>query len=325
MPTSANRTAEVVRREIEHFYWGVWSELGVSGWARTHQDWAIDPEPLIVFSPSIISSEPRLRDEAIDWCSDNWRHVSTVRLRNLLNENEPEQTDSWGEFAATVNRFSGAAKWPRATSERRFARTGRSSLRALSEPSMIYLRMRSIFGVSARTEVLRYLLFTSERATAAMLATQINYAKRIVAEACELLAQAGVIQSKQIGNRLYFSLVDADGLSAFLGSAADIRPDWPALLRVTNALFRWTEFAAQSEGRVLLVRTHGAFAEVEEDLETLGVRVPNHPAGAEFLPIWRKWSAAITKSLASGQWPSDSSKGNSQERVSVQRRRNRVA
>ncbi len=222
-----SNTAQTLRREIHNFYCGVWSELGVSGWGRTHEDWAIDPEPLIVFSPSVIASDPRLRDEVMNWCSDYWRHVSAVRLRHLLNNNENEETDAWGQFAATVNRFSGAAaKWPRATTERRFTRTGRSSLRPLSERSMIYLRMRSVFGLSARTEVLRHFLFTRERSTAAMLATQTNYAKRNVAEACESLTQAGVLQSKQIGNRLYFSLIDAEALAAFLGPLAPIRPDW---------------------------------------------------------------------------------------------------
>ena len=189
MTTSARDSAQSLQREIHNFYWGVWSELGVSGWGRTHHNWAIDPEPLIVFSPSVITSQPRLRDEVIDWCSDNWRHVSAVRLRHILNENPEEDTDAWGQLAATVNRSSGSTHWPRATKERDFVKTGRSTLRPLTEDSMIYLRMRSIFGLTARTEILRYLLFTGEPSTAAMLAMQVNYAKRNVAEACESLSR----------------------------------------------------------------------------------------------------------------------------------------
>ena len=301
-----SNTAQTLRREIHNFYWGVWSELGVSGWGRTHEDWAIDPEPLIVFSPSVIASDPRLRDEVMNWCSDYWRHVSAVRLRHLLNNNENEETDAWGQFAATVNRFSGAAaKWPRATTERRFTRTGRSSLRPLSERSMIYLRMRSVFGLSARTEVLRHFLFTRERSTAAMLATQTNYAKRNVAEACESLTQAGVLQSKQIGNRLYFSLIDAEALAAFLGPLAPIRPDWPELLRVVNALFRWTGSANQSDNRVLTVETHGVFDEIQNDLESLRLEMPDFVTGIDLLPSWRRWSVALMKSLAAGEWPAE--------------------
>jgi hypothetical protein len=305
MTTSPSTTAaQNLREEIQNFYWGAWSELGVSGWGRTHNDWAIDPEPLIVFSSSVIASEPRLRDEVIDWCSDNWRHISAVRLRHLLKDNPEEDSDAWGQFAATVNRFSGAAKWPRATSERDFTRTGRSSLRPLSEGSMVYLRMRSIFGLTARTEILRYLLFTGERSTAAMLAAQVNYAKRNVAEACESLSRAGLLHSKQFGNRLYFSLADSKRLLDFLGPYADIRPDWASLFRVVNTLFRWIGSETSNE-RVLTVQTHAAFSEIRDDLESLRLEMPSHVVGPAFLPIWCTWAVAVAKSLAAGEWPVD--------------------
>ena len=305
MMTSPSTTAaQQLREEIHNFYWGVWSELGVSGWGRTHNDWAIDPEPLIAFSPSVIASEPRLRDEVIDWCSDNWRHISAVRLRHLLQDNPEEDSEAWGRFAATVNRLSGSAKWPRATSERDFTRTDRSTLRPLSEGSMIYLRMRSIFGLTARTEILRYLLFTGERLTAAMLATQVNYAKRNVAEACDSLSRAGLLHAKQTGNRLYFSLAESKTLLDFLGPYADIRPDWASLFRVVNGLFRWTGSETSNE-RVLTVQTHAAFSEIRDDLESLRLELPRHVIGSAFLPIWYTWAVAVAKSLAAGEWPGD--------------------
>jgi hypothetical protein len=312
MTTSPSTTAaQELREEIRRFYWGAWSELGVSGWGRTHNDWAIDPEPLIAFSPSVIASEPRLRNEVTDWCCDNWRCISAVRLRHLLQDNPEEDTDAWGQLAATVNQFSGAAKWPRATSGRDFTRTGRSSLRPLSESSMIYLRMRSIFGLTARTEILRYLLFTGERSTAAMLATQVNYAKRNVAEACESLSRAGLLYSKQVGNRLYFSLAHSKTLLDFVGPYADIRPDWASLFRVVNTLFRWTG-SETSDERVLTVQTHAAFSEIQNDLESLRLEMPRHVIGPAFLPIWCTWAVAVAKSLAAGEWPVDAGRSSLQ-------------
>ncbi len=302
MTTSDSSIAGALRREILNFYWGVWSELGVSGWVRTHERWAIDPEPLIVFSPAVFAAEPRLRDEAIDWCIRNWRHVSVVRLRHLLHDNEDEQTDAWGEFSATVNRFSGGTKWPHATVERTYSTTGRSVLRPLAERSMIYLRMRSIFGLSARTEVLRTLLVTGERSTAAMLATQTNYAKRNVADACEALVQAGVLQSKQLGNRLYFSLADPPALASFVGPSPDVFPEWPVLLRVVNGLFRWTQSEEGSDGRVLTVKTHRLYDELLVDLTSLGLALPDRDNGAQLLPAWRAWALSLSKAVASGQW-----------------------
>ena len=65
-----------LRRNVVDLCWGAWSELGVSGWSRTHMTWAIDPEPLIVFT-AIADLDPRLRDEALDWCIRNSRHALT--------------------------------------------------------------------------------------------------------------------------------------------------------------------------------------------------------------------------------------------------------
>ena len=93
-----------------------------------------------------------------------------------------ETLEDWGRFAATVNARAGT-HWPRATTERTcYKLTGRSTLRPLTESSLVLLRMRAIFGLSARTEILRYFLFHPwERATAAMLAETANYAKRNIA------------------------------------------------------------------------------------------------------------------------------------------------
>lgn len=76
--------------------------------------------------------------------------------------------------------------------------TGRSTLRPLTEPSMTYLRIRSIFGATARAEILRCLLYNVEfdRISVQMLADQTNYGKRIVAESAESLAHAGILRQR---------------------------------------------------------------------------------------------------------------------------------
>ncbi len=82
----------------------------------------------------------------------------------------------------------------RATDERRsYKVTGGSILRPLKERSLVVLRMRAIFGLSARTEILRtFLLDPDQRITAAGLADITNYQKRNVAETCDSLVLAGL-------------------------------------------------------------------------------------------------------------------------------------
>lgn len=68
---------------------------------------------------------------------------------------------------------------------------------------MAFCVCERIFGIGARTEVLRQFLFhPRQRLTGAMLSDITNYAKRNVAERCELLVQSGLL----VGNRYYYSL-----------------------------------------------------------------------------------------------------------------------
>jgi hypothetical protein len=301
MPTSRSTSSLVT-----DLCWGAWSELGISGWGRTHENWAIDPEPLIVFTASNSGSDLRLRDEVMDWCIQNWRHVSQTRLRNVLRSEADLETDAWGTFAATVNARAGV-RWPGATTERSSYRlTGRSILRSLSEPSLVFLRMRAMFGVGARTELLRYFLFNPRTKMTANALAEVNlYTKRSVAEACDLLVQADLLAAKTVGNRFYYSLTDAPTLAAFVGSTPEIAPDWNALLRVVRGMKRLSDETDELSVDALIVDTHQVARDIQEDLDVLGIESPRWLRGARILDEWDRWSQEIMTDLASGVWPTE--------------------
>jgi hypothetical protein len=316
MPTTVkSHTATTARKQVADFCWGAWAELGVSGWGRTHQDWAVDPEPLIVFTAGIIPDlDPRLRDEVLDWCIHYWRHVSQTRLKNVLNDQLSKSRywvngvfeENWGQFAATVNR-AGGVKWPEATSALPYKRTGRSSLRQLTEPSQIFLRLRAIFGLTARTEVLRHLLFNQDRPTAAVLAERTHYVKRNVAEACESLVDAGILESHPVQNRFYYSLAGPDAFRAFVGDIPSITPDWSALLNVAETILELVELSESVTRQVLAVETHQAAERLEEDIDILGISPPERLHGAAFLEVWDPWASTFLAALAAGRWPKPNS------------------
>ena len=108
MVTASRQQARLARYQ-NALMWGAWVEVGVSGWQRTHDTWAVDPEPLIIATAALGDADPRLRDEALDWCIHYGRYVSKVRLRNLLRS-QPEGVHLlWGPFAATATKHSGQA------------------------------------------------------------------------------------------------------------------------------------------------------------------------------------------------------------------------
>ena len=136
-----------------------------------------------------------------------------------------------GFLRATANAHA-RIEWPWASKPWPYTVTGRSILRPLSEPSMVLLRIRAMFGLGARSEILRCLLFSHNRQfTAAMLASATNYAKRNVAESCDTLVQAGVLATREVSRRYYYSLANPGPLADFVGALPELVVDWPLLFR----------------------------------------------------------------------------------------------
>ena len=308
MPTSSRLLprADTFRSQALGLAWGAWTELGVSGWTTTHTDWAIDPEPLIVLTAYLGDSDARLRDEATDWCIRNWRFVSKARLRNVARSGHEALGGPYGEFAATVNEHAGA-KWPDATVARRYRPTRRSVLPPLDRPSMAWLRLRAIFGLGARTEVIRYFLAHSEFETVARVAAACGYTKRNVAAECEALRQAGVLRARTVGNRFYFALARRSGLEEFVGEIADVRPNWLAMLNVTTVLVELEGELDGAASRVAPVKIRKALTRIAPDLSDLDVDNPSADLrGEELVPALRVLGRQTLGNWSAGNWAPDS-------------------
>jgi hypothetical protein len=253
---------------------GCWAELGVSGWTASHGNWAIDPEPLIIFTAWLGDRDPRLRDEATDWCIRNWRHISKARLKTLLQSEPPDTLAAFGEFAATVGKHAGVT-WPNSTSARRYTVTGRSNLPSLDRPSLAWLRIRSTFGLSTRAEILRCLLSTDGALTVRALAAATAYTKRNVADECESLQQGGVLAVRQRGNTLFYSLARREHLEAFVGALPSIRPNWSAVFSIAKEFVLLEEDGPNISARTVPIRVKKMLRSIEEDLVELDLDPPS--------------------------------------------------
>ncbi|WP_133978018.1 hypothetical protein [Kribbella voronezhensis] len=297
----------MLAEEELNLVWGAWVELGVSGWQRTHGAWAVDPEPLIIRTASLGEDEPRLRDEALDWCIRYPRYVSLARLRNLLRDH-PDPNNAWGRFAATINAHSNV-RWPMATQEDRYQPTGRSNLDSLDRQSRVWLRLRAMFGIGARTEILRYFLAvppapgTSSTATVSVIANSIGYAKRNVADECEVLEMAGLLKRRQVGNRFSYSLRRETSLRDLVGEMAPIRPDWSALLKVTSSLVALESFAGSAHPKALLVEAHRTAQQLDDQLDVL--QVEGRPRFQQPDSYWaevHEFGLRLMSAWGSGRW-----------------------
>ncbi|MHB1508081.1 MAG: hypothetical protein ACYCST_05890 [Acidimicrobiales bacterium] len=157
-----------------------------------------------------------------------------------------------------------------------------------------------------------------------MLAETANYAKRNVAEACDLLVKAGVLSSKAVGNRFYFSLAPGGSLADFVGAMACVAPNWNALLRVVALIVRLAKDTEEVPQDALIVAVHQAIRDIEDDLDVLNIPTPRRLRGAAVLSEWSEWAESVMRNLASGVWPGTGTESTIKE-MAVLRRRKQVA
>lgn len=317
MATSrARRRAATFTEQSRALAWGAWTELGVSGWTATHTDWAIDPEPLILFTAWLGDRDPRLRDGATDWCIRSWRYISRVRLKNLLRLQPDDVHEAFGEFAATVATHAGVT-WPGASEPRRYTLTGRSTLPPLTRPPLAWLRLRAMFGVGARSEILRHFLAREPAPSSiAGLASTTGYTKRNIADECDILERAGVLAVRQIGNRFSYSLARRPELEAFVGELPAVRPNWTAILNVARELVLLEERVGSSTLKTLPVHTRRTLRAIEEDLDELGISTAlEDVTGANLWPAVRQVGKDHLGAWSIGRWPDETTAANKMRRL----------
>lgn len=290
--------------------WSLWAELGVSGWTRRHADWAIDPEPLILFTAALGDADPRLRDESTDWCLRYHRYVSVARLRNVLRDTWSEVSAEFGEYAATVNAHA-PARWPAATVPRVYQRSGRSSLGDFRSPALVLLRLRAVFGVTARADLIGVLVADPERSLAsADLAQAVGFSKRNVEKEIEPLRLAGLVESITVRNERRHRLLRRAETGIFLAPLPSYFPRWSPLLHVVWQVLQFTSRAEHLEPVVRAVEVKRGLRSLADDLRQAGLAPPRSTSEGAFWESCTAWATELFERLASGRPPAaDGSRG----------------
>jgi len=299
---------ERVNREVgtalADLAWRHWTELGVSGWrlrtpkGASELDVAIDPEPLIFLTAAVSDVDPRLRDEALDWCVTFGRYISKVRLKRLLRQAIVDPV-SYSSFARTVNR-SAHLEWPtKGGLIWQFKPTGRSVLNVRGRRSSIRLRARLVFGVSARAEILIALGDEARWTfTATELAERARYGRRVVVEALEALTAVGLVRSVDAPGARRFSLADPVAVHGILGPPPAATIDWALAFDACWRCFVTLErFAGASETARAIEATKTAEA-VAEELMRMWLSVPGSiPRGEKAWERFEEWTLDLIEVL----------------------------
>ena len=278
--------------------WSLWAELGVSGWDRRHATWEVDPEALIVFTAALGDSDPRLRDESLDWCIKNHRYISAVRIRNMLRDEPPPVRAAFGPYAATV-RAHARVNWPSSDMPWPYRPTGKSRLPDLGRPALIKLRNRALFGTSARSEIVGTFAMSPDRAlTAAAIADDVYYTKRNVEHELHALCLAGLLVAHSVRGQLQYRLARADVLLAFVGARPERSPRWNPIFRILLAGQRLLAGAAFPDRRVRAIEARRLVRSLEADLTRGCLVLPVEIVGLDAWDAFERWTGHAASALA---------------------------
>lgn len=299
-----------LRREFEAgviaFLWRQWARMGLSSNEQGRDLWVVDPEAVLILTLRIGQRDPRLFDETLDWLGVNGRSISVNRLRTMTAGDEVLRGWTDGALAwagrhnpnlhvwtkrssppsagpvdagllvldADEDLLRGGLRWPRVSP------SGKSLTPDLQDPFNLAFRLRLLFGLGTRAEIVRVLLTVHDEGVRAQEVAQATaFSKRNVAESLNALMDARVISGEWQGNeRVYRALSSKwTHVLTMLPQEFPTFFNWVPFARAMNTLARWFE---EGDGLdrtpYMMASAAGSVVEsIEEDLRAARLPLPS--------------------------------------------------
>jgi hypothetical protein len=256
------------REFLLDFLWARMTSLGVKGAVAPGRAWIADPEVFVLAGIDVGRYDPRLFDAVASWVERSAPFIDMKRLRTLLEDRPTmvrasiaalashirsrDRSARWRSLAelsvrlkpkeALFRQADGTARKPFGRGDRVFSRFGlrrpplelRETAQAIPNTgwAAVRLRMRAVFGVGIRAELVSVLLAKGQ-AHPAGIASRIGAASRTVSEIMRELALIGIMDGAREGRKIMYSLVQPVAWSSIAGvepGATPGWPDWPRLL-----------------------------------------------------------------------------------------------
>lgn len=295
-----------IDENLAHLAWSLWTEIGVAGLERRHRDFLIVPEELIILTSALSEFDPRLRDEALDWCIHYHRFISPIRLHILAKKHEEYIARPFSVFSATLNVAADIrTKWAvlTNTSPLKLQPSGKSILRSFEIPSMLNFRLRSFLGVGAKADILAFLLAEEREGFIASDLLETGYSKRHIAAILEDLAAAGILSESQIRNQLRYAFVRRDQFIKLLGDIPKKLVHWHRILAVLLPIRACLQDVEDTPVGVRVIDMRNLLNKLSSQLLQLKLSPP--PLQNDFEAYWSsitKWLFEITRKLSQGKF-----------------------
>jgi len=230
MSNVANSVLDLAEDCLVRACWRQWKSLTGEGWAEDESiaRSILDPEALVLASLFVRNREARLRDRLLWWASAGAHLMSVSRLGTMMSLFPEDLSTGVGWFAARTQ----DARWAKLALHvhaEESARTGKGPAELqLLEPATLMLRLRAGFGVSAKADLLAFLLGASAlrgpgfHASASALSLAIQFSPSSVRRATTDMCLARMIEASR--DRPPTFSVDASAWAHLLSSSDPYRP-----------------------------------------------------------------------------------------------------
>lgn len=223
--------------DILDLLWSFWTELGIPGVIHDHRRIAIDPEPLLLFTPYLASGDARLMEMVWTWCARHHGQIGTARLRRLHGQAPVAVREAFDRFSAVLQ-TGVRVRWP-ASSEPPGMELEPATLRPLelplSRPSLVWLRARAILGAGSRADLLCAFLASSRPELRAVELEPVGYSRRVIDDVLGTWVDAGMLSATRLSGVSHYALVRPQSWLDALGALQVRWVDLQALLELLTA------------------------------------------------------------------------------------------
>lgn len=284
--------------------WSLWTELGIAGVKRNHQQILIWIEELILFTSILAEIDPRLRDESLDWCSQFHRFISISRLKSLMKDFEGLARESYSKYASTLNAISNV-NWPVYIESVpiKIILSRKSVLRPYASSALLNLRARSIFGTGARADLITFFLVHRDSDFSISEAAEIGYSKRNLAEVLDDLHFVQLFDRFMQGNQQRYRLAKDSPILKILSPLPEYAPGWRLIFQVLLTLRACIKNSESHSESTKVVEIRNCLAMLENPLKKLGLLPP--PFSNDFslyLHSFREWILEWVAKLSEGKF-----------------------
>lgn len=297
-----------LRKYIVHFLWRQWAQLGLaSARVENQDDWIIDPEALWLFSATFARYDARLFDEILDWILKNAAFINIPRLKSLAKRFGFNGMNVVAAMAAVVCQKNSRLNWRFSIAEETGEETplflgmsgeplpdfggnddtffgfglkrGKVELRGFSRrfnavmPECALLRLRALFGITARAEIVLYLL-THKMAHPSHIARETGFSQKNVQDTLVDMTASGLVYTARLEGRMKMYFIKKEHRTPFLYRSENPPQwiTWPPVFRGLQTLEKGVSKILSQPMSDLLknAELRRLFGKVQSDFEQAG-------------------------------------------------------